>query len=239
MKRRTVYLLVASMLIAGGSAFGLLFFGVIWFNQPSLVEYPIRGVDVSNHQGAIDWQVVRRAGIAFAYIKATEGGDFVDKRFETNWKSARAHGIKVGAYHFFTLCRSGADQASNFIGVVPNARDALPPAIDLEFTGNCNSRPAGFYFQREIHIFYNLIKTHYGMEPVVYTTYEFHDAYDISQYLQRLWIRDVFLRPRRGLRWTFWQYSNRSSVSGIPGFVDTNVFVGSPRAFSELTRHRQ
>lgn len=72
-------------------------------------------VDVSNHQGDIDWRAVARDDIRFAYLKATEGGDFIDKRFEKNWTGAGSADIDRGAYHFFTLCRPGVDQARNFL----------------------------------------------------------------------------------------------------------------------------
>src|SRR3954453_12196349 len=63
------------------------------------------GVDVSNHQGEIDWRPVAADDMSFAYIKATEGGDFIDDRFRPNWDGAAAAGLDRGAYHFFTLCR--------------------------------------------------------------------------------------------------------------------------------------
>lgn len=233
MTRRNLYFIVAVILGATLAILGLFFFGIIWFNDPSINEFPARGIDVSNHQGAIDWREVRGAGISFAFIKATEGGDFVDKRFRKNWSSSRQHGILTGAYLFYTLCRSGADQARNFIATVPRVPDSLPPAIDLEFTGNFRLRPASLDFRRDIEVFYTMVKDHYGQEPVVYTTYEFLDQYPISKYLKRLWIRDIFTRPRAGLRWAFWQYSNRGSISGVPGFVDLNVYAGS---LAELSR---
>src|SRR6516165_7639969 len=80
--------------------------------------HDVIGVDVSGHQGDIDWLSLAAGGVAFAYIKATEGGDFRDKQFQKNWDGARTAGMLRGAYHFFTQCRSGADQATNFIRTV-------------------------------------------------------------------------------------------------------------------------
>ena len=87
--------------------------------HPSDRDFPSQGIDVSHHQGPIEWPLLPRQGVDFAYIKATEGGDFRDSAFAANWAGARAAGIARGAYHFFTLCRSGADQAANFIAAVP------------------------------------------------------------------------------------------------------------------------
>src|SRR3954470_16000189 len=75
--------------------------------HPSERHYPSQGIDVSHHQGHIAWAKLPRQGVDFAYIKATEGADYVDRRFSINWRAAHAVGIRRGAYHFFTLCRSG------------------------------------------------------------------------------------------------------------------------------------
>jgi len=107
---------------------------------------------VSNHQAQIDWQTVAGDKIDFAYIKATEGGDFVDDWFESNWAGAQAAGLEVGAYHFFTLCRAGAEQAANFLDVVPVADDQLPAALDLEMPGNCAQRPPVEWVRQEVAI---------------------------------------------------------------------------------------
>lgn len=58
-----------------------LYTGVILFNHPSKDAYPVRGVDVSHYQGNIDWKVLSEQDIQFAYIKATEGDNFIDKNF--------------------------------------------------------------------------------------------------------------------------------------------------------------
>lgn len=61
--------------------FALLFAGrLIRLNTPSMNDYPVRGVDVSAHQGRIDWQTLAGQDIAFAFIKAAEGSGFVDRR---------------------------------------------------------------------------------------------------------------------------------------------------------------
>ena len=97
--------------------------------RPALAGTERYGVDVSAHQGEIDWQRVASDGIEFTYVKATEGQDWVDEQFTTNWEGAAAARIDRGAYHFFTLCAPGADQARNFLRVAPPDVAALPPAI--------------------------------------------------------------------------------------------------------------
>src|SRR5687767_5289040 len=92
---------VVVLVVLGGVGFGLARW---WFphHRPDLRTGERYGVDVSNHQGAIDWEAVAADGIDVAYLKATEGGDHVDRRFAASWDAARAAGLDVGAYHFFT-----------------------------------------------------------------------------------------------------------------------------------------
>ena len=72
-------------------------------------HYPVHGTDVSKYQEKVDWQQVRNGGISFVFIKATEGGDRVDDRFNEHWAGSRAAGIPRSAYHFYYFCRSAAD----------------------------------------------------------------------------------------------------------------------------------
>ena len=118
-----------------GTALGVAALYVLLY-EPDRTSYPVRGIDVSHHQKEIDWRKVARDDVAFAFIKATEGGDHRDTRFARNWREAQAAGVKVGAYHFFTFCRSGLDQARNFLGALGPETGTLPAALDLEFGGN-------------------------------------------------------------------------------------------------------
>jgi len=238
MKRSSLLILAAvGALIAAYQAYE---HGWVRFNYPSAERYPISGVDVSHHQGAIDWAAVRAEGVAFAYIKATEGGDFVDPRFQASWAGARSAGLAVGAYHFFTFCRDGASQARNFLATVPLTADALPPAVDLELGGNCDRFPDWGRLSREIATFLALVRAAHGREPVLYMTRELYDSYRKGTpdpfRSSPLWIRDVFRSPRwLGSRpWTVWQYASNGRVNGIRGPVDLNVFQGGPEAWAAL-----
>jgi len=193
--------------------------------RPARALFPVQGIDVSHHQGRIDWGRVRRAGVDFAYIKATEGGDQRDPRFADNWRGARAAGLRAGAYHFFTLCRPGAEQAANFAAVVPATPDALPPVIDVELGGNCAARPTRTAVLAELTATLHGIERHSGKPAILYVTQEFDTVYGISTALpRRLWLRSLFVPPRYGARdWTIWQASNIRHVDGISGWVDWNV----------------
>jgi lysozyme len=200
--------------------------------------HDVIGVDVSNHQGAIDWTSLTASGVAFAYIKATEGSSFRDKRFQQNWNDAKAAGMLRGAYHFLTQCRSGADQAANFIRTVPREAGALPPAVDAEHMGPCAPGRSVADIRGEMLVFMNLVEAHYGKRPVVYVTREFHQAY-LDGYLntESFWVRSLFLPPSiREQSWLFWQFHHRGLRPGINGSVDLDAFRGSTNDLAAIAR---
>lgn len=218
LNRMTVWLLGFALL--GGA---LLYFAMQWRPNPS--AYPVQGIDVSHHQGEIAWPSVAADSVDFAYIKATEGGDFRDPRFAENWTGASAAGLRRGAYHFFTLCRLASDQASNFIATVPRDPQALPAAVDLEFGGNCAERPSRSVLLAELKMFIAEVEAHTGKPVLIYTTREFEEYYQLTAAIDRpLWLRRIAFPPDFGARpWVMWQASNFRSVDGISGRVDWNV----------------
>jgi lysozyme len=204
-------------------AAGLWLFARNW--HPSDSHFPLQGIDVSHHQGRIDWALLKVQGVDFAYIKASEGGDVRDPLFAANMKGAADNHIPSGAYHFFTLCRSGADQAANFIAVAPGDPAALPPAVDLEFGGNCSARPGREVLHRELDDFLRVVEAHSGKPALLYLTAEFDAFYRVSEAVDRpLWLRSLVRRPAYGARpWRIWQASNFRRLRGIEGRVDWNV----------------
>lgn len=221
MRRRRAVL--AALPVVAATAAALWLYAPHW--HPSERGFPIQGIDVSHHQGAIRWQALPGQGVDFAYIKASEGGDHRDRRFAENWAGARAAGIRRGAYHFFTLCRPGADQAANFIAAVPAEPDALPPAVDLEFMGNCARAVTRESFHAELAAFLRRVEAHYRRPVLLYLTREFDEAYRVSARVNRpLWLRSLVVEPRFGARpWALWQASNFRRLDGIEGRVDWNV----------------
>lgn len=193
----------------------------------------IQGVDVSHHQGAIDWRTLAADDVAFAYIKATEGADHVDPRFAVNWEAAGETELYRGAYHFFTLCRPGAQQAANFIATVPRAQGALPAALDLEHMGPCRQGPTMPDVITEARAFMDRVEAHYGVRPIIYTTREFHDAHLAELQGERFWIRSIARRPNfRDRDWVIWQHHNRGHKRGVQGPIDLNAFRGDAAALA-------
>jgi lysozyme len=193
----------------------------------------VQGVDVSWHQGAIDWRALAADDVAFAYIKATEGADHVDPRFGFNWREAGEAGLYRGAYHFFSLCQPGARQAANFIAIVPRAPGALPPALDLEHMGPCRQGPTMPDIVAEARIFLDRLEAHYGVRPIIYTTREFHDAHLTTLTGERFWLRSLARPPAwRERDWVIWQHRNRGRKRGVSGPIDLNAFRGDAAALA-------
>jgi lysozyme len=192
---------------------------------PDRQTYPTQGIDVSHHQGEIDWNAARSAGVDFVYIKASEGSDMRDDRFAANWAGAATADIKRGAYHFFSLCRPGREQATNFIALVPREAEALPHALDLEFGGNCGKRPPRDALLGEVATFIQMVEAHSEKPMILYVTREFEDQYRVSEAIDRpLWLRRTGLEPSYGNHpWVMWQANPRRRVDGIAGPVDWDV----------------
>lgn len=183
-------------------------------------------LDVSVHQGLIAWSQVGRDRVAGAYVKASEGGDFRDRRFTENWRGLKRARLLRGAYHYFTFCRHGAEQAANFLAAAAPDKAALAPAIDVETAGNCALRPTRADLLAELRAFLQPVEAAWGHPVVLYTSYDLDAAYGLSQALHRpVWIRSIDLRP--GGDWRLWQASATSRVDGIAGEVDVNVLRGS------------
>lgn len=215
-------------------AFVFFELGYVRFNYPDKSEYPVHGLDISHHQDVIDWDVLAREEISFLFIKATEGGDHKDTQFTRNWQRAGDLGIARGAYHFFTFCKTGAEQARNYIETVPVSKNSLPPVIDLEFGGNCSARPPKEEVLSEIADFARIVKQKYGRTPIIYATRQSYESFLEDEDIEYpIWIRNVYHKPTLpdGKEWAFWQYANRGRLYGIAGFVDFNVFNGSPEEF--------
>lgn len=229
---RIVLLGLASLVLVSLVAAG----GYLYFRafSPDRSKYPVRGIDVSHHQGQIDWRRVAADDVAFAVIKATEGGDHVDDAFSTNLREARAAGLAVGAYHFFTFCRPGADQAKNFISVVPHDQPLLPPVVDIEFGGNCPQRPTPEQLSAELAAFLAPVEAAFGKPAIVYLTDEAEQAYAGRIAARPLWLRSLLLQPDRD-DWVYWQYHNKGRVDGINGDVDLNVLQGGPAVLAALS----
>jgi lysozyme len=238
-QRRLRWLALAAALggVAAVAAYVLFSHGYLHIARPSRAEFPVRGVDVSHHQGRIDWRRVHGQGYAFAYIKASEGATLLDSAYARNRDQARQAGMVTGPYHYFTLCTPGDAQARNFLAAQPgDAGPSLPPALDIEFGGNCAARPPRDSVLAEIGRFLAISDSAFGRRTVLYVTPEFHRAYMRGATDRPVWARDIFRRPRYAREWLFWQYAANGRVDGVGGLIDLNAFHGTRAEFDALVR---
>ncbi len=204
-------------------------------NHPKPRDYPIHGIDVSKFQGDIDWSKVADSGVKFAWIKATEGGDHADERFQANWEGAKAAGVPHGAYHFVYWCRPPMEEMAFFEQNAPVEVDALPPVLDVEATPTsktCKKHLTQEGAVAQMRVMLQEMERHYGKRPVIYTTVDFYEAIlsngAFSDY--PIWVRSTKYHPavKYGSRaWTFWQYQSDAHVAGIGPKVDRNAFYGT------------
>ena len=186
----------------------------------------MRGIDVSHHQGEIDWKRVAGAGIRFAYLKASEGRDLRDPRFRHNWDAAAKAGLARGAYHFFTFCSPGREQAEHFLRVAKPSEGALTPVADVEFRGNCTRWRSLAVVREELASFVAAVERAWGTPPILYVTpdsYERVLAGGFAAY--PIWIRSLASEPARDAYggWWIWQYSETGRVPGVAGPVDLDL----------------
>jgi len=207
-------------------------------------RYRVHGIDAARFQQNVNWKQVKRAGIEFAFVKATEGGDLTDPMFDSHWKGARRAGIPTGAYHFYYFCTKPEVQARWFIRNVPRRGKSLPPVLDMEwnpFSPTCTMRPPGAEVRRQAKVFMDILERHYGQRPIIYTTIEFYRDTGIGKLNEEFWLRSTAKTPDKtypGQRWSFWQYTGTGIVPGFDGDVDINVFAGSRNQWRKWLKRR-
>lgn len=210
------------------------------FHEPSLEAYPIQGIDVSHQQHEIHWAALDKTKVKFVFIKATAGGDEKDENFQSNWIQAKKQNIIVGAYHFFSFCKTGEQQAKNFIETVPKEKSIkgmLPPAIDLEYEDNCKLEKSREEVLKELVVLERMLHEHYEQKPILYVTNDFLRDFLIGEFESNpIWIRSIFKEPEiaGGRAWTFWQHEHVGERKGIDGYVDLDVFKGTEADFDKL-----
>ena len=208
-------------------------------------SYAVHGIDVARFQEDINWRAVRRAGVQFVFMKATEGGDLLDPKFKTNWRGAKRAGVLRGAYHFYYFCTSPEIQARWFVQNVPKSKGALPPVLDMEwnpFSPTCQKRPPAKEVRQLMRRFMDIVERHYGQRPVIYSTPRFFRENGLATMSEEFWLRTTAKIPAQaypGQDWMFWQYSSTGIIPGIEKEVDLNVFNGTQADWNRWLKARQ
>lgn len=236
--------IVIAICIAIVFTFGyLLYKNIITLSNPKSLGYTIKGVDVSEYQGDIDWQILSNQDIQFAFIKATEGSSYVDPNFLDNFTNALNTNLRVGAYHFFSFESSGKTQAENFIDTVPIVENSLPNVVDVELYGDFKSNPLDVQsVVKELTTMLQSLEDTYKSKPIIYTTKITYNLYIKDNFPNySIWLRDVHFSHNVKLtpNVDFWQYSSTQILDGYNGdeqYIDMNVFCGSQDDFNNYNK---
>lgn len=199
----------------------------------------IHGIDISHYQGDVFWELIgENTRMAYVYIKATEGGDRIDDRYEQNLLSAHRHGLKVGSYHFYRPRTEQRAQLRNFTAQCLRSEQDLVPMIDIETTAGLPDSA----FCDSLFTFLDLVERHYKQKPLIYTGTNFYNRHlagllspyklMIAQYTER----EPVLKDDRD--YTMWQYTGKGRINGIKGHVDKSRFMGRHSLRELKYRHR-
>ena len=202
-----------------------------------------KGIDVAAHQHPggmpIDWSKVRSDGQSFAFVKATEGGDWVNPHYVQDIQAANAAGLKTGAYHYARPAGDAKTQAANFAAQIALAPDqTLPPALDIEVAEGKSAAQ----LEQWIEEFTSELKRLTGRTPMIYTyKYFWMGQMNNSQKFSDmpLWLAAYQDQaPEAVGGWnelSFWQRSGSGKVAGISTDVDMNLFNGSKQQLQSFS----
>lgn len=218
--------------------FAIFFFSVgifIWFklkkkksfnrNPWSISKgYPIRGIDLSHHNGKINYDALDT--LDFVFLKASEGNNIIDELFEIHYDSFQKKDKVIGAYHFFRFDIDGTLQARHFLNQLNGKEFQLPVVIDIEHENNPTI--AKNIVIEQLNKFILEVKKQIDIKPIIYTNGIGYQEFIKDKFNDY----DIWLSSTNSWRpsmtpCTFWQFNIEANIDGINHQVDLNVFRGS------------
>ena len=220
----------------------------------------IYGIDISRHQHdignrhyGINWRQVRITSlgrkhntegltypVSFVYIKSTEGVTIRNRYFLKDYMDAHKQGIRVGAYHFFSLKTSAIEQANYFVNHTLIREGDFPPVLDVEPSdAQIEQIGGGEELLKRVRQWLELVERRTGKRPILYINQMFINKYmgnadDIKQ-RYNVWIAR-YGEYKPDVKLVYWQLTPEGRVDGITGPVDINVFNGFQGQFDEFCR---
>jgi lysozyme len=191
----------------------------------------VKGIDVSYYQGTIDWTAVKNDGVAFAFIRVSDGTGYIDPNFPAYWAGSRAAGIVHGAYQYFHPGTDPIAQADLLLSKIGGglAGDDLPPVIDVETTdGLAPSAVAA-----AVKAWVDHVAAAIGRPPIIYTGFYFwrDSVGGADMTTSPLWHAQYTTATCPNIadpwtNWAFWQYTSTGTVAGISGGTDVDRWNG-------------
>jgi lysozyme len=193
------------------------------------------GIDVSHHQGEIDWDAVASSDVRFAYVRVSDGIT-LDRQFMRNWSECKRVGLRRGVYQYFRPQREPAAQVQLLADAVGGFdSNDLPPALDLETLDEV----APDDFSARVLAWLRLVEQQLKRRPIIYSGSFWHwnvGTADLQDY--KLWTPHYGVRcpgvPQGFYDWTIWQYTSGGDVPGIRGRTDMNRFRGDEGALAKF-----
>lgn len=187
-----------------------------------------RGTLLWDARGSVDFVALKREGIRFVYVKASEGRTGRDRSAATYVAAARAAGIRVGIWHYFKQDVPAEEQAANFLSAAEGLADDLLPIVDCEETISVSPRDYG----KRVRLFLDRVETKFGVTPGIYTGRGFADTH-FSSGFERY---PLFLasyngqgvpKPPKGWKdITFWHVAEGTGGDKASSRLDVALFKG-------------
>lgn len=197
----------------------------------SLNTGTVMGIDISKHNGNIDWNAVKNSGVQYVILRCGYRGSasgvlVEDQKFKSNIQGATAAGLKVGIYFFSQAVNEveAVEEASMTLSLIKNYRITYPVYIDVE---SANGRADGISKAARTSVINAFCQTirNSGYTPGLYANKNWLTEKINTGALGgcKIWLAQYVAAPTYGGRYEMWQYSSRGSIAGIKGNVDLNV----------------
>ncbi len=186
------------------------------------------GIDISSWQKNVNFSKVKNSGIDIVYIKSSEGTRYIDPYFESNYKNAKANGLKVGFYHYVTArnVTQAKEQANFFARIISGKQIDCKLAMDFESFGNLSVSQINEISK----VFLETLESATKTSPIIYSNaYSAREIFSSSLNKYPLWVANYGVsKPGSNGKWSSWvgwQYTSTGRVDGISGNVDRNKFT--------------
>lgn len=220
MRKRHIIKIVVACAVALATCLAVL----VIYNNRGRIRVSTRpdGIDVSHHQGEIDWATVKgnAPSLKFVYIKLSEGATYTDPKGVIYAEGAKKNGFLIGGYHYFRMTSEPFEQFEHFTALLDQINPDLVPMVDIEQT---DGRPI-YELQGNLAVFLTLLKERYNKDPMIYGTNASYNGYcaphfnHFPLYLGRFGKERTIITGKG--HYTIWQYTENGSLPGIEKEVD-------------------
>ncbi|UQS81773.1 hypothetical protein MOO45_06110 [Bombilactobacillus folatiphilus] len=208
----------------------ILFVGSRWLRywqgsgRPSQSDYPILGVSLSQTDGYQDFHLLKKHGVDFVYLKATQGANYFDDDFLDSYWRIQGAQLPVGVYHYFSFDTSAKAQFQNFRASVGQQIGTLPLVIQVPFSKQ--QLPHKQQVQRSVSQLRGLLVKYYQRPVLIQTTPQL--SYLLKTNPDGGWLQ-AHPYPIKGNQVHFWQYTTSGRIPSLASDNRYNLSVFNGR----------